>query len=218
MTTLLDELQRTGWTVVRALGQDRDSLEQDVTTIAGSLGTLAGMRDRHPVQALSPYPSDVARASSLSRKYGLGTFPFHCDTAHWPVPCRFVVLGCLEPGQTPAYTTLLDTQRLQLTAREKALAEQSLFFVRNGRKSFYASILSPRRSFARVDPGCLEPCSDDAAEALSLFAPADGHPATARVMLEKGDVLVIDNWRTLHGREAVSAPDSNRELLRSIVL
>lgn len=218
MTPLLDELQRTGWTVIRVPGRDRDGLEQDVTTIAGSLGMLAGMRDRHPVQAISPCPSGVARASSLSKKYGLGTFPFHCDTAHWPVPCRFVVLGCLEPGQPPASTTLLDTQRLQLTAREKALAEQSLFFVRNGRKSFYASILSPRRSFVRVDPGCLEPCSDEATEALSLFAPADDHPAITRVQLGKGDVLVIDNWRTLHGREAVAAPDSNRVLLRSITL
>jgi hypothetical protein len=129
-------------------------------------------RSRRRVEEILPQDSNVAYAGSLSQKFGLAPLPLHTDTAHWPVPCRYLVMACAEPGTEPTPTILLDSSAVSLNEREAAICRSEVFFIRNGRHSFYGSILALNRPFIRFDRGCMEPLSTNGAEIAEAFGPA----------------------------------------------
>ena len=210
------ELLRDGWALVRAHADNENELSSLVVAVAQSLGRCLQNKRGSLVAEIAPRKATQGNPASLSGKYGYGVFPLHSDTAHWTVPCRFVVIGCRRPGASPVPTLLLDTADLGLSAGEQALASSALFFVRNGRRSFYSSILSPRRYFARCDPGCMEPVDDKGIAALNLYSIERHRVRVISVLLRTGEILILDNWRILHGRAAVGL-DTDRLLLRCIV-
>jgi hypothetical protein len=163
-----------------------------------------------------PRARTEAHPRSQSAAHGLGPLPLHAELSHRPVPCRYVVLGCLDPGQPASATTTLEWRTLGFSSDEMAQLKGAPLLVRNGRRSFYATALPSDGRFLRYDAECVE-AVDARGRAvleiirarLSLVAPASHH-------LRRGDILVIDNWRTLHGREAVPEK-SGRRLTRRLV-
>jgi hypothetical protein len=114
-------------------------------------------------------------------------------------------------------TLLVDRDSVSLAEEEKALAKSAVFLIKNGRNSFYSSILGSRQGFIRYDPGCMEPQTQDAVEALKFYSHERVRSCLHEVNWNPGDTLIIDNWRILHARAAVGKNSSNRLLLRCLV-
>jgi hypothetical protein len=214
---LPNDLRINGWASI-SLGEEAvPSLAEAILRIVNSLGNVVAGRGGALIEGLSPRRSKNARSASLSRKFGCGPLPLHCDTAHWLVPCRYIVLGCAATGRVEAPTVLLDTVAVRLSDEERLLSRSASFVVRNGRRSFYASLIDNQRSFVRLDPGCMEPVTDASIEAMTLYRYESQHSKTVAFHWKAGDVLVIDNWRVLHGRGNRSTADPSRRILRAYV-
>jgi hypothetical protein len=158
----------------------------------------------------------MARAASLSRQHGTGAFPLHTDVAHWPIPARYLVLCCLAPGAGDRGTLLLPLSGLELSDQDRAVLNSGVFLVRTARHSWFSSVLMTGRPFVRYDRGYMSPATASGVEAARLMEKrvADGSPV--RVVWEEGTILIVDNWRVLHGREAANG-DTDRVLLRMLV-
>ena len=152
----------------------------------------------------------------MSARYGLSALPFHTELSHRPRPCRYLLLGCIDPGAPSAATILLDWRTLGFSPDELHLLEGAPILVRTGRRSFYSTILSPDRAFLRYDPGCLEAVDNRGQAALALVEHrlATGSPQAHH--WRRGDILIIDNWRVLHGRRS-SDQGSGRRLARILI-
>jgi hypothetical protein len=164
------------------------------------------------IEPIIPRNERDAEARSLSALYGLNELPMHIDTAHYVRPARFLLIGCVDPGSSQAKTRLLDTRKLEFTSDQLALLHSAPLLVRSGRNSFYTTILDRIRPYFRYDPGCME-----AIDCRGEVAMATMHAAVAESPVEfhdwrAGEILMIDNWRMLHGRTR-SASDE-RLLLR----
>ncbi|MER9606470.1 TauD/TfdA family dioxygenase [Mesorhizobium sp. M0243] len=111
---------------------------------------------------------------------------------------------------------LLDWRTLGFSPDELHLLEGAPILVRTGRRSFYSTILSPDRAFLRYDPGCLEAVDERGQAALRLVEHrlTGGSPEVHR--WRQGDILVIDNWRVLHGRGPTDQ-GSGRRLARVLI-
>jgi hypothetical protein len=127
------------------------------------------------------------------------------------------VLGCVESGSESVPTLLLDRLGVKLSREELQLARSAVFHVRNGRGSFYASIVGLDPRFIRYDPGCMHPVSPEALEALALFSNERVAPQSISFHWQPGDLLIIDNWRMLHARGHLTGASIERVLLRSNV-
>jgi hypothetical protein len=195
----------------------KSTLEAQIITLAEELGEIVPGRGRQRVEHISPQDIGIAYAGSLSQQYGLAPLPLHTDTAHWTVPCRYLVMACAEPGPRPTPTMLLDSTVISFTEREAAACISAVFLIRNGRRSFYGSISTQDRSFIRFDLGCMEPLSPEGAEAANSFARDRNSDRVYRHDWQRGDVLVIDNWRVLHGRGIDLETAPGRLLLRAMV-
>ncbi len=163
---------------------------------------------------LRPTERSEANRNSLSSRYGLGAFPFHTDTAHWKNPCRYICIACKSPGSDKRPTILKNMDAIPLSESQIDLLSYALFLVRNGRNSFYTSILSilEKERQWRFDPGCMLPQNSSGIAAADLMGELIKLAPSEEVAWDSGDVLIIDNHRVLHGR-GPGGVDS-RELIR----
>jgi hypothetical protein len=111
---------------------------------------------------------------------------------------------------------LLEWRRLGFAREELDLLEEAPVLVRNGRRSFYSTILAPGRAFLRYDPGCLEPLDERGRKAIQLIEDRATRALSYAHHWRRSDVLIIDNWRVLHGRSP-SDNGSGRRLARFLI-
>jgi hypothetical protein len=214
----LHDLREQGWTLVQSESVGAAAFAEYVYQVAVSLGVpVAAGRRGETVSVLRPKDAGQARPRSLSAIHSLGSFPLHMDTAHWVVPCRYIVLGCDDPGDGNRMTLLLDTTGLRFNHEQRQLLAGTPLRVVNGRQSFFSTITKRGRPFVRYDPGCMRAATSDGQRALAVLSDAASAEQVSEVRWRKGRVLIIDNWRVLHGRSIATAPDPNRTLLRVYV-
>src|SRR5688572_27137939 len=135
----LSELSSAGWTSCALESHTEYQFIDDLLTLAAAVATPISVRSGGFYEAVRPTPTNRSRKASLSRTFALDEFPFHADTAHWVVPCRYLVLGAFTPSNT--CTELVDTCDLRLSSRERDLLHSAVFRIKNGRASFFGSIL-----------------------------------------------------------------------------
>jgi hypothetical protein len=111
---------------------------------------------------------------------------------------------------------LLDWRTLGFSPDELHLLESAPILVRTGRRSFYSTILSSDHAFLRYDPGCLEAVDLRGQAALSLVAHRLRGASPKTHHWRRADILILDNWRVLHGR-GPSDRGSDRLLARLLI-
>jgi len=171
------------------------------------------------VQELVPYAPSESTPNTYSGSFGLHAFPLHTDLAHWASPPRYLMLRC-EVGDPAVRTWIIDSGSLCATLRGSALGRclarprrpinggfQLLPILQEVAGSTQALIrwdsiyLTPANAYAQTVFGEIESC-------LSRVRP------TTTILLSRGDTLVLDNWRVLHGRSAVQNARSPRRIHR----
>ena len=213
---VLAKLGQRGWACHVSNMTDTDSFVREIGRIGDVLGTRALGRASAREEVVQPRTPRDAHPRSLSARYGLDALPLHAELSHRPRPCRYLLLGCIDPGTPSAVTRLLDWQTLPFSPEEQLLLEGAPILVRTGRRSFYSTILSPRRAFVRYDPGCLEAVDERGRAALRLVEQRLAAGALYSHRWRQRDVLIIDNWRVLHGR-GPSDIGSGRQLARILI-
>lgn len=182
-----------------------------VRTIASLLGRLVPGRSGKAFEIVKPTASEAAHGRSLSRTHGKAALPLHVETSHRPSPCRYVVLGCVDPGGAPnATTTLLNRQDLRFSNVESAELMGAPMLVRSGRRSFYSTILPRDGAYLRFDRGCMEAVCARGRRALEIVESHLGRLKPQEHGWRSGDIIIIDNWRALHGRGDTTASGSRR--------
>lgn len=209
-------LYERGWSLHSSEGSNPDDIVSALVELGECLGTRVPGRAGLLEEVVEPLAAEDAHPRSLSARYGVSALPFHTELSHRPRPCRYLLLGCVDPGSPSAATMLLDWRTLGFSQDELALLEETPVLVRTGRRSFYSTILAPGGAFLRYDPGCIEAMDDRGRRAMQLIdvrvaaAPFDAHH------WRQGDIIIIDNWRVLHGRSP-SDQGSGRRLARILI-
>lgn len=208
-------LHALGWCEISS--DVSEDLSVQLLEIGQRLGRPVALRNSLDiVQEL--VPSRESRFSnSLSAKYKDGEFPMHTDTAHWLTPCRYIVMGCSKEGERQRDTLLLDTAAISMTEEVRLLLMSEPFRIVNGRRSFYGTVLAPGRQFIRYDPGCMSPTSDRGKAVMSFLANMRLSGPRESIRWHEGKILIVDNWRVLHGRCSAVGGGSERTISRVLV-
>lgn len=202
-------LMRFADDIGRAVGYDREQ--------AGRL-----------IQDVFPVKSSERAQVSTSSAVTLGS---HTETAFHPHKPRYVVLLCLR-GDPAAATTYADVNDVvtHLTADERDVLQTNEFvttvdpsFMSNGEPDATVVVTPLTRHEHRwvfiYDELLMKGTTPRAAAALDSLHRAV-KLATRRVVLESGDLLVIDNDRAVHGRTPFTPryDGTDRWLKRALVV
>lgn len=209
-------LSLNGWMLYKLEIATPDNIASEIERIGSSLGKRTTGRAGALEEIVQPRHHENAHPRSLSAQYGLNALPYHVELSHRTFPCRYVLLGCITPGKSCSETKLVDWRNLGFSCDELSFLEQVPILVRNGRRSFYSTILNSERTFLRYDPGCIEAIDERGEMAIKLVEQRLASGVVLEHKWSQGDILVIDNWRILHGRGA-SESGTDRRLLRTLI-
>jgi L-asparagine oxygenase len=207
-----------------------------VLSIARQLGQPVGYLPEHGgriVQNIVPTRTDADRQTSTSSRSNL---MFHTETAFHPYRPRYLLLLCLR-GDAAAHTTMASVHDIVDSLRDRAGGDETVgaMFEPRFRTAVDASFLEGRQNeFGPLMPlvsGTLdEPTfvfDADLTIGVDPFAVqvvAEVRDAIERcqtsVVLEPGDLLVIDNNVAVHGRSSFDAKfdGTDRWLQRTFVV
>lgn len=170
---------------------------------------------------LSPSEKCNSSPNTYSGNFGLGEFPFHTDLAHWGNPPRYIVLRCLC-GVKGVFTSVInqeqilklvsyeDLQRVFVTSRRPINRRHRIF-------SLMDKI--DENIILRWDSLFLKPISKSSEMIFSQFSGQLKEVDSIKFELKnKGDLLIIDNWRTLHKRSAIKSSKSSKRKIERFYL
>lgn len=211
--TIRQEVEERGYALLKSYRANSSGEE-----VASELGKVLTLREGSPVHRLRPTPKDDATPNSYSGIYGLDVFPFHTDMAHWRHPPRFMMLRCVV-GFEEVPTLLADGAEIVRKADEGVLARALVQPRRpvKGRLPLLR-IFQPSESFGiiRWDDKFFRPASRAGEHGVESFRAALGTVSKHSIALvDRGDTLVIDNWRMLHARSPVPPGCKGRILERA---
>jgi hypothetical protein len=206
--------------------------ELTLLTVARRLGQPVGYEPEHGgdvVQNILPTRGTEARQVSTSSAV---TLAWHTETAFHPHKPRYLLLLCLR-GDPAATTTLCSVDEVlpHLDRPTVAVLRQLRFRTRPD-ESFLApgsrgelgapmAVLSgdPDRPTFTFDGDLMVGTDPEAHEALAAVGRVIDDIATG-VVLEAGDLLVVDNHRAVHGRSPFAArfDGTDRWLQRAFVV
>ena len=195
------------------------------TEIGSLLGRILDIEAQYPrlgvttVQVLRPHHQYDAKPRQYSGTYGLDEFPLHTDLAHWANPPRYILLRCHRGSSSVA------THLLQCSSIESALGvttlRQALARPITPGLDLTLSLLSVRLNLGvdwgiRWDPLFLTPMNAAGERVARVMNTPNWKPPslTSVTLAERGDTVIIDNLRCLHGRASVPVKDMSRQIER----
>lgn len=190
----------------------------DLLSFANGLGQpQADTNDPAIVRDLHPVAASRAAPNTLSGRHGTGTFPFHTETAYWRHPARYVLLYCVNPGAGGRPTVVKDVLA-PLSVRDLKALSSELWVVGKRRRPFLTCLVEAVGSRVRLrfDADCMRPV-DQGAVGRALMAEALDDATPVAVEWHSGDLLILDNFRVVHGRGSSLVPDEDRHLQRVLV-
>ena len=171
------------------------------------------------VQVLRPRSIREAPLNLYSGHFGLDEFPLHTDAALWVMPPRYFVLRCVV-GSSDVMTTTLSVDVLvselgMATLRRAVVCPRRAS--RNGSACAMPLLLEGGDLVSiRWDPLFLVPANQCARTVFAWMADRSRWAKHERKvsLAHPGDTLVVDNWRTLHGRSRVPDGAAQRVIER----
>lgn len=206
----LSSLHSTGWV---AFGPE--SRQLPTLSLARALGEPIQSPSGELVRELVPKAPADANFGTFSYAYGKASFPLHTDTAFWPLPARYLVMRVTGDTRRP---TLIAPIPLPLSAATASNVQSSIWVV-NGARPFYCSMQFRHHGNLgfRYDPMLMQPANESAAKVQPILSVLlAGLPCFALDWAAVGTVIV-DNWRTLHGRGPEPLLEGKRVLERVYV-
>lgn len=187
--------------------------KESMIDVAERLGKIFKVTSMPLVQTLTPRLREDEYENTYSGNYGLNEFPFHTDLAHWYIPPRYLFLRCVCPANGVA-TKLIDS-KVFLENISTELFNRSHFKPRKclDRKVNLLRIL--HGGIFRWDSIFIEPVNKTAKLLKIHIEEGISSIQSDNLVLENiGDCLLIDNWRMLHGRNAISRESMGRKIER----
>jgi Taurine catabolism dioxygenase TauD, TfdA family len=208
-------LRERGWTTLEV------APEVDLRAIVPLL--RPEFSDRLPtirVERVSPKTTNQARPGTMSAIYGLGSFPLHTERAHWRVPPRYLIFRSAGVI-TKCPTTMLDSYGLGFDKQLVRDLFQEFWLVHWEGDGFLTQVLRPLPTSSwwqiRYDRCCMTIDDEKRQNLVSRLEGLLDSIALEYHFWEPSTVLLIDNWRVLHGRGKATDEDVGRVLERIVV-
>ena len=144
-----------------------------------------------------------APPGSMSSIVGTEAQPMHTDGAFLPEPPRYAIFHCLHPGSAGRSTRIwtLDPSRPNM-GLPISFSKISWIVRPTECRAFYCPIIDVARGHQRLryDPLCMAAISKDKHGILAIEDEIARVSLKNEIVWAHGDLLVLDNWRCLHGR------------------
>lgn len=187
--------------------------KESMLQVAQRIGKIFKVPTMPLIQTLTPRLKQSELDNTYSGNFGLKEFPFHTDLAHWFVPPRYLFLRSVV-SVPDVQTRIIDSKDI-CNGIDACVLSRAHFKPRK-KLDRNANLLKVRQNgIFRWDSIFIEPANSIAKELSREIQFSLSNTKYINLYLaEKGDCLLIDNWRMLHGRSVVSLTSMDRVIER----
>lgn len=206
-------LLREGWSSFELMQDDKALIE-----ISAKFGTLIPDNNGQIIQYLKPKEKSEAIKDSFSYNFEYSAFPFHTDTAFWPIPIRCIVMK--SENKSSCETFLFDSEQIfsDLCDRDILVLKKAVFLLKNKSVQKYTSLIvndNGKRGI-RYDPNIMFPVNHFANLSIHIIKKCLETQSIIKFEWTGNNALLLDNWRFLHSRG--DATNDKTRLLKRIYL
>lgn len=190
--------------------------DRSLALVASLLGDLFGWAaeyDGRLIHDLVPLRGHETEQSGVSSNTELG---WHTDESYHPYRCDYLALLCLRnPDHVPTGISVLDVAELSVEHRERlfcprfAVASETAHAGDQRQEISVIPVLfgPPDDPYLRFDEGYtdLSTASDGDRAAFEELSRVFGSDRSVSIAMEPGDLLLVDNYRSVHARGAFQA-------------
>tara|TARA_R110002167_G_C12682336_1_gene651576 strand:+ start:109 stop:735 length:627 start_codon:yes stop_codon:yes gene_type:complete len=187
--------------------------KESMLEVAQRIGYVFKVPTMPLIQTLTPRLKEGEPDNTYSGNFGVNEFPYHTDLAHWYVPPRYLFLRSLVPAKD-VETKLIDSKDI-CDGIDNCILSRAHFKPRK-KLDRTANLLKIKQDgLFRWDSIFIEPANSIAKELRQEIQITLSNAKYMSLSLaEKGDCLLIDNWRMLHGRSEISTKSMDRKIER----
>ncbi|HIE5768602.1 TPA: hypothetical protein ACXN3T_003429 [Proteus mirabilis] len=209
-------LKKDGHVFIPSLLPDVNSI--DFANLIGSLFYPAKLNNNklfNFVDILSPKDKNINKENTYSGIFGMSEFPYHTDFANLSLPPRYLLLRCFV-GTLSVKTNILSLDKILVDFDYNKL-KKCILKPRNKLLTKYSLplFLIFNNQYIRWDSVFLEPANKHAENFYDWMQQQKWRDIESSFsLLNKGDTLIIDNWKTLHSRSLVTEESKSRTIER----
>jgi L-asparagine oxygenase len=163
--------------------------------------------------SITPNKPSGQFTSTLSKSYGLSEFPFHTDGAHFVIPPRWVILEYLGIEKSGTATLVTDTQPIIRLPTYEDIFYNQIYTVTGGPSTFLTTIVNTiiySVPIFRWNQLIMKPVNQKSHIRFQNINFDEIH----RLSWYPNQIVILDNWRVLHGREIVKEQDVDKRILK----
>jgi hypothetical protein len=202
------ELEAQGYVNLGVIDPDIDTF-----SVAEKIGSIVNISGVPTVQTLTPKHKKETTPNIYSGNFGLKGFPLHTDLAHWHIPPRFFILRAKTPA-LDVFTTILHYSKF-VKDLSSELVSRALFKPRRKLDNRMFLLRLVHEGVSRWDDIFISPENDSAKCILEHIKNKDYNAMVDKISFKyKGEALLIDNWKVLHGRSRVPQGSMDRSVER----
>jgi alpha-ketoglutarate-dependent taurine dioxygenase len=210
---IVSELDKRGWLLLDF------PAASSLVDFAANFGKPVPSRNGGSLsEILTPKDSVEAKPNSLSRFYGFGAFPFHTDSATHEKAPRLIFLRLVDNSSSDRPTVIVDPLLLSSEAQRRKL-QNDVWVINGGTTAFYSTLLTraPDGMCLRYDPHCMRPAHARFVESQAVIESLISKAEVHTVDWVANQLLVLDNWRVLHGRGCTASGEDRNRLLERVM-
>lgn len=167
------------------------------------------------IQRLLPKLKSEGIKGSFSYNFGHSPFPYHTDTAFWPLPTRYVLMT--SENESICHTYLFDMNQIfnNLSNQDLLILKKSVFILNINSIQKFSNLIIQENGFTgiRFDPNIMFPFNSYAKKSVEIIERSLKNYKSIEIKWNGKNILILDNWRLLHSR-GNSSKDRERILKR----
>lgn len=208
-----NDILAKGWCMV-----DFKLNENELIDFSRQLGVVLPDDNGNSIQYLKPKSNLTGVRDSLSFNFGYSNFPFHTDTAFWPLPARYLVLT--SENISDCSTFLFDFNLIfnECNAKELLDIKKSVFLLKTfAVQKFTTLVIQEKETIGiRYDPNIMFPVNNSSKRTIELINCSLEKLKSIEVEWTGDNIIIVDNWRFMHSRGDTS--NDKERLLKRIYL
>ncbi|PPZ91908.1 hypothetical protein C3729_07580 [Cloacibacterium normanense] len=203
-------LQNKGWIEFQDINSEKQLIE-----ICENFGKIIPHPNGNLIDILTPKESKDAKSLSFSKNFGLNKFPFHTDTAFLNNPVKYMALFSEETNDCPTLLLNFSSVLDNLDETYKKDIFKAIYGVQTPNNNFLSLLYKPFQSefIIRYDECCMKPLNKSAKRIDVVLKKIFIDLTPIEINWTKGKLVIVDNWKFLHSRNAVNS-SINRKLKR----
>jgi hypothetical protein len=203
---IINDLNQYGWVLI-------DCYDGDIYNLINIVCKSQKISiDFNNYKILIPKSENETDYFSLSSVHGLLNFPLHTDGADYLIPPKYVILRALE--DTPTGTIIADSIEIKEN-KDWNKIENIKWKVKLKNKIFMTNLFNDELvankkifRYNSVIMKCLEETNS--------FQKIISNLPVQTITWKKNKTLILDNWRVLHGREAIKEINHKNRIIERL--